>query len=125
MYGWHFVPLVTQDLCLLCGLDILFLRPDPPGGVVESGDIDNRLKTLFDALRIPVPGEDHASRQPGPEQTPFFCLLDNDRLITKIAVESDQMLQPVEGRFDQSAVRLVITVRVRPFEFDLGNIQFG
>jgi hypothetical protein len=36
-------------------LNILFLRADIPGKVVQSGDIDNRLKTLFDALRMPQP----------------------------------------------------------------------
>lgn len=31
---------------------LLFLRPDAPGGVVKDGDIDNRIKTLFDSLKI-------------------------------------------------------------------------
>jgi len=43
LWNWNFVPLVTQDLNLVCGLDILFLRPDRPGAVLQSGDIDNRL----------------------------------------------------------------------------------
>ncbi len=51
-YG--FVPLVTKDLFVACGIDILFLRPDPPGEIIRSGDIDNRLKTLFDALKLPA-----------------------------------------------------------------------
>jgi hypothetical protein len=51
--GYNFVPLVTERLLLLCRLDVLFLRPDPPGSLIKSGDIDNRLKTLFDALRMP------------------------------------------------------------------------
>jgi hypothetical protein len=53
LYGFNFVPLVTQELGLICALDILFLRPDKPGGVVWAGDIDNRLKTLLDSLRLP------------------------------------------------------------------------
>src|SRR6266851_4870380 len=52
LYGWNFVPLVTEELNLICGLDILFLRPSAPGQLVSGGDLDNRLKTLFDALRI-------------------------------------------------------------------------
>ncbi len=52
-YCWRFVPLVTKSLDLICGIDVLFLRPHRPGGVVNQGDIDGRLKTLLDALSIP------------------------------------------------------------------------
>jgi hypothetical protein len=37
-----------------CSIDILFLHRDAPGRIVRSGgDIDNRIKVLFDALRVP------------------------------------------------------------------------
>src|SRR5882672_4014796 len=41
--GFRFFPIATRDLSLLCGVNILFLRPDVPGAVISSGDIDNRL----------------------------------------------------------------------------------
>lgn len=52
------------------------------------GDIDNRLKTLFDALRLPnqtneLVGYDN----PAPDENPFFCLLEDDSLITHVSVE--------------------------------------
>ena len=125
LYGWNFVPLVTQELSLLCGLDILFLRPDRPGVVLRSGDIDNRLKTLFDALRIPEANESYHARDRGPDEQPFFCLLEDDKLITKVSVETDQLLQFVTPRRDMNEVRLVITVTLRPYEMHLGNMQFG
>ncbi len=125
LYGFSFVPLVTRDLNLICGLEILFLRPDIPGNLVRSGDIDNRLKTLFDALRIPVANENYASRTPEADESPFYCLLEDDSLITKVAVETDQLLQFVTKNRDVNEVRLVITVRLRPYELHLGNIQFG
>jgi hypothetical protein len=54
LYGWNFVPLVTAELSLLCNLEILMLRRVDPGKLIQSsGDIDNRIKTLFDALQIP------------------------------------------------------------------------
>jgi hypothetical protein len=52
--GYRFIPLVTNDLSVACGIDILFLRPGHFGQVLQSGDTDNRLKTLFDALRMPT-----------------------------------------------------------------------
>jgi hypothetical protein len=53
--GFRFVPLVNEHMGhVTCSLDILFLRRDHPGGLVSNtGDIDNRIKVLFDALRMP------------------------------------------------------------------------
>lgn len=124
-YGFNFVPLVTQDLNLMCGLDILFLRPDRHAGVFTGaygGDIDNRLKTLFDALKIPEANEDYHLRTAESSEKPFFCLLEDDKLITKVSVETDQLLDVSEN---SANAELVITVRLRPYEMQLGNMQFG
>ena len=123
LYGFNFVPLVTQDLNLICGLEILFLRPGNPGSLLKSGDIDNRLKTLFDAMRPPEAQENYSARIPAQDEQPFYCLLEDDNLITKVSVETDQLLQ-VESTDDNEA-RLVITVRLRPYELHLGNMQFS
>jgi hypothetical protein len=126
LYGWNFVPLVTEELNLICGLDILFLRPSAPGQLVSGGDLDNRLKTLFDALRIPEANERYAARVPDdPDEKPFYCLLSDDKLITKVSLETDQLLEFVGSGANADDVRLVITVRLRPYEMHLGNMQFG
>src|SRR2546425_13026292 len=50
-----FRPLVSERINLVANLTITLLRPGPPGSVItRGGDIDNRLKTLFDALRMPL-----------------------------------------------------------------------
>jgi hypothetical protein len=123
-YGFHFVPLVTEDIKLLCGLDILFLRPDRPGKLWK-GDIDNRIKTLIDSLRIPTANERYNDRTPEADETPFFCLLEDDKFITKLSVESDQLLDLVASENAMDNVRLVITVQLRPYEMHLGNMEFG
>src|SRR2546428_2812835 len=47
--GFRFLPLVSDWFMAACALDILFLRRDGPGSLIKSGgDIDNRLKVLFD-----------------------------------------------------------------------------
>ena len=126
LYGWNFVPLVTEELNLICGLDILFLRQSAPGQLVSGGDLDNRLKTLFDALRIPEANERYADRVPDdPDEKPFYCLLADDKLITKVSLETDQLLELVDSGPNADDVRLVITVRLRPYEIHLGNMQFG
>jgi hypothetical protein len=62
--AYRFVPLVREELAVLCSLKILFLRPDLPGSLIRSADLDSRLKTLFDALKTPK-----ETGQIGKEQT--------------------------------------------------------
>jgi hypothetical protein len=82
--------LVIEELSLSCRLDILFLRSDRAGSLIKSGDIDNRLKTLFDALRMPESkAELGGYEKPIDDEDPFFVLLQDDKLITHISVETD------------------------------------
>jgi hypothetical protein len=47
--GVEFVPTVSADLDMVADLTITLLHPEPLGQIVtQGGDIDNRLKTLFD-----------------------------------------------------------------------------
>jgi hypothetical protein len=123
--GFNFVPLVTKELDLYCELEIIFLRPDRPGHVVWAGDIDNRIKTLLDAMRIPEKGEGYGNRTPTEEENPFFCLLEDDKLITKLSVETDRMLEPIENSSDPSDARLLITVRIKPYVLSPYIMHFG
>lgn len=124
--AYNFVPLVRRELSLLCSLQILFLRPDVPGGVVNSGDIDNRLKTLFDALRLPKGDQELRDYdRPSEDENPFFCLLEDDSLITKVAVETDMLLESVSERPEKNDVRMVISVGIRPFNTNPSNANFG
>ena len=128
LYGFNFVPLVTEAIGLLCGLEILYLRRRNPGDVLEStGDIDNRIKTLFDCLQIPDANQGYHQLTPSDDEKPFFCLLEDDKLVTKVSVETDRLLQDVNNPFGdtQNDARLVITVRIKPYRLDLSNIQFG
>src|SRR6516165_5995099 len=48
---FRFASLVSSKMCLVAELSISFLRPQPPGSLItQGGDIDNRIKTLLDAL---------------------------------------------------------------------------
>ncbi len=120
---FNFVPLVTFNLQILCGLDILLLCPDNPMGGVWAGDIDNRIKTLIDALRIPSANEDYDQRTPAEDEQPFFCLLEEDKLITKLTIETDRLLKFDGKALDQAM--LVINVSLRPYETQIANIAFA
>jgi len=127
-YGYCFAPLVLDRFCLLCSLDILFLRRDPPGSVISAGDIDNRVKTVIDALRRPrnqteLVGSDIA---PQPDETPFFCLLEDDKQVSRLSVETDTLLGPSEtGERDHSDAKLIITVELRPYHVTMFNLSFA
>jgi hypothetical protein len=125
---YRFVPLTTTTMSLIASLEILFLRPEAPGGVIKSGDIDNRLKTLFDALKMPSSeAELGGYLASAGDENPFFVLLEDDKLISHVAVETDVLLQPTpsaNGEFLPNDARLVITVTLRPYEVTVDNLHF-
>lgn len=108
--GKQYIPLVTEKMELRCKLDILFLRPQQPGRIVQGGDLDNRLKTLFDALRLPQ-NLDEAGKELTAE--PIYCLLEDDKLISEVRVVTDSLLLlPKEKDADPNDVFLVIEVEL-------------
>lgn len=113
--GYHFWPLVTEAHCLRCALDILFLRPEESGMLIQSGDIDARLKTIFDALRMPKNLEEAGGFAPQADEDPFFCLLEDDKLISEIKVTTDSLLLlPREREIKPNDALLVIHVKLWP-----------
>ena len=110
---FRFVPLVSPSLNLICELHIFMLRPESPGALItQGGDIDNRLKTLFDALRMPKKeSELPKDAVVAPDEDPFFCLLEDDNLITGVSVKTDRLLFSSEN---DSQVHLDILVETRP-----------
>jgi hypothetical protein len=109
--GRNFIPLVRDSLALACGLEILFLRKEEPGSIIsKSGDIDNRLKVLFDALRMPT-NEEFAGIEGPFDDDPMHCLLESDSLINDLTVRTDRLLSKPNAR--ASEVRLVMEVRLK------------
>ena len=115
--GFKFLPLVGNifgGVETTCSIDILFLRRDEPGKIVSGGgDIDNRLKTLIDALKMPKAGELRPQDTPVEGESPFFCLVQDDSLITEIKVTADRLLTPLADKEHENDVHLVIHVRTQ------------
>lgn len=120
--GYRFVPLVREEWSLACSLRILFLRRDAPGSLYSAGDVDNRVKTAIDALSKPDPRVDDG---PGEGEDPFFVLLENDKLVTHLEVETDRLLDPPTPTDDLAQVRLVITVEIRAHNVTMFNLGFS
>lgn len=111
--GYRFMPLIGEHFGdLACGLDILFLRRDQPGvSLVRSGgDIDNRIKVLLDALTMPQ-SCNGLQDPPAHDENPFFCLLQDDSLISELRITTDRLLTPLETDESLHDVHLIIQVK--------------
>jgi len=110
-------------MSLFAEIELDLMRPEPPGRLLtQGGDMDNRLKTLFDALTMPR----HANAlppdvQPQEGEMPFFCLLEDDNLVTSLSVKTEQLLEP---DVDESTVDLLIRVSIGRTKNTLGNGAF-
>lgn len=116
--GLRFAPLVTQRLNLYVELSVLLFRQQPRGTLItDGGDIDNRLKTLLDGLRVPHGSMEGRTELPAdPDPKPFYCLLEDDSLVTKVSVESEQLLRP--ARPDEVVAIIAVHVKKTRLSFD-------
>ncbi|MGQ0533939.1 MAG: hypothetical protein ACT4OF_14800 [Caulobacteraceae bacterium] len=121
-HGRKFVPLVRNSAALVCSVDILFLRREEPGRVIkQGGDLDNRIKTLLDGLRMPehIEEMEHSGELPAP----MNCLLEDDVLVTDIGVRTGRLL--TGGNRNKNEVRLVIDVNVKATQVHTYNLAFA
>jgi hypothetical protein len=107
--GREFIPLVRKSLYLICGLRIIFLRKEDPGSLIkQGGDIDNRIKTLFDALKMPDEGD--IPEEPTPSI--LYTVLESDSLISDEAVETDRLLTKPNAKANEVQLLIQVTVKV-------------
>ncbi|MDR3126381.1 MAG: hypothetical protein LBT92_01990 [Rickettsiales bacterium] len=111
--GARFFPLIAPELDLLAELDIQILHPE----LLETphADIDNRMKTLLDALKRPQSPHEVTDRNKGEI---IYTLLDDDRLVTKMTINTSHLLT-----FQNEADLLVIiTVNIRASRGTMDNL---
>lgn len=118
--NFNFAPFVTNRLQLIAELDIVMLRAEEPGNLFFGGDIDNSLKILFDALRMPhslkeIPLMDKKTET---NYDPLYCLLQDDKLVTSVKVTIDRFLHPKSV----NDIFLVIHVKLKGVKVIWGNI---
>jgi hypothetical protein len=110
-----FAPLITDYNYNGCSVNVLFMRRDAgnAGALMQYGDLDNRIKVLFDALRKPKGTQEIEDLPQPPEENPCFCLLEDDRYIDHVSVTTDRLLVPVGTGESESDVFIVIHVIAR------------
>jgi hypothetical protein len=115
--GLTFLPLVTFPMEAHCYLAIRFGRPARPGSIFfGKGDIDGRIKTVVDALRMPHQDTELPEDAGGDEYN--LCLLADDNLVTRLSITSYQLLT---GYDRDSYVDLDIDVTIRAITPMLGT----
>jgi hypothetical protein len=115
--GFSFIPLSRKEWYLRCSLEVLFLRREKPGSVFMRGDIDNRLKTLFDALQMPRSGQEIGTQVPSTDEEPFYVLLEDDELIADVSITTDRLLSfPDAHQYTRDYAVLVIDVKLQPVQ---------
>jgi hypothetical protein len=117
--GRSFKPIVRKSFALTCSLDVLFMRKESPGKLYQGGDLDNRIKTLLDSFSIPRHKEQMIEDPTIAD--PIYCLIEDDSLITGIAVRTERLLS---RQIPESTVRLVIDVDVRVSNSRFYNAMF-
>ena len=112
--GRTFASIINAKHHLIATLNVTLLRPEDPGKIVTlGGDIDNRLKTLLDALAIPQPNQIPKNDSPQETEAPFHCLLEDDSLVTGLTVTVDRLLgRDDDSDGDSSEVLMLIGVEV-------------
>jgi hypothetical protein len=93
-HGVRYMPLLRKSLDLTCSMDILFLRQEEAGSLRKrDGDLDNRIKTFFDALEMP-PEDGELDGDETDELN--YRLFENDTLLRGFNIDSDRLLFPEE-----------------------------
>jgi hypothetical protein len=107
--GTAWVPLVTYPMEAHCHLAVRLGRPTRPGTILfGGGDIDNRIKIILDALRMPQHVQEVAS---GVAVEPeMFALLADDNLVTRLSITTYQLLSGYRSNDDMD-VDIDVTVR--------------
>jgi hypothetical protein len=88
-----------------------------------TGDIDGRVKTLLDGLRMPHQCSEVDGLTPSDGEDPFFVLLEDDRVIYELNVTTDRLLVPPDPEEPERDVVAVIRVRTRTFSGNFLNIH--
>jgi hypothetical protein len=114
--------LISEHLATVVDLNITILVPHDVGRIIHNGgDIDNRIKTLFDALRAPAV----ASEIPSPDSFDYgtsgmYCLLQDDKLINRLSIRSYRDHAPIDG----DSVRCLVEAETKITRALWGSLNF-
>jgi hypothetical protein len=112
--GVYYIPVIDRTFIAVCSLAIRLDRSERPGSLFEhgndgDGDLDNRLKTLLDALRVPHNENEARQHETEPNKRTCVCLFEDDSMVTALNIETRPSLRPLP----RGHVELTIDVEIR------------
>ena len=117
--GITFIPLITYPMEAHCYLSMRMGRPTRPGSILFGrGDLDNRIKILIDALRMPHQVTELPDGAFGDRE--MFCLLADDNLVTRLVITSYRLLS---GYTSDADVAIDIDVAIKPITAMIGTMD--
>jgi hypothetical protein len=116
-YNWLY--LIGEAHGISCSLDITFLRRGSPGRIIRhGGDLDNKLKTLIDALKVPTHMEEHPKTPAKDDENPYFCVMQDDQYIDSIKIKSGRLLAPSASSPEDRPDDVIVLIEVATAVFD-------
>jgi hypothetical protein len=94
----------------MCRRGIVLLHEEPFNLLRSGGDLDGRIKTLFDSLKMPD-AKDPNYAGDKPTADPLYVVLEDDALISDISIKSGRLLG--NRTKDRHAVRLTIDITIK------------
>jgi hypothetical protein len=126
----EYLAIVDRSMNVGVTLDIEIERHEPPGSLFQhggdhSGDLDNRLKTLFDGLRSPHDASEAISYSKSfparenldKEKERCVCLLEDDGVITGFRVSTSASLDPNLPQ-THVAIKIGVEIKAHDYRFD-------
>lgn len=66
------------------------------------------------------------NENPKSDEDPFYCLLEDDQLVSRLNVDTDRLLEiNNDGKNKDRWVKLVIQAKIRPIETTQFNLSFA
>lgn len=110
---WYFAA-IDPSFEVACSLNVRMDRPERPGHLFETsgentGDLDNRFKTLFDALRMPHSKDEARPNEKTPSKNYCVCLFEDDSMVSNLIVSTHPSLEEMPP----GHVKLTIDVEIK------------
>jgi hypothetical protein len=119
--GYKFAPLVRPEFEAVCSLNIKMLVNHELGSLVtQAGDLDNRIKTLIDALKVPKDDDFNGNI---PVENPCPCLLHDDAMIVGLCINVDRWYSNIPKT--EKDVELLIDVEIKTLKPNFFIAAFG
>jgi hypothetical protein len=81
--------------------------------------LDNKLKTLIDAMKAPTHREEHPKTPPKDDENPYFCVVQDDQYIDSIKIKSDRLLATSTSSPEDRPDDVVVLMEVTTALFDI------